>query len=61
MTDDLASLIFNSASFFDAKTSEYTSKPAMKRPCHRALTMSDAGIMPIMILAVMQSLLLSRL
>ncbi len=50
IADDLASLIFNFVSFFDAMMSKYTLIPVMKRPYHRASTMSKAGIMLIMIL-----------
>lgn len=50
MTDDLASLIFNSANFFDAMTAKYTFKPTAKHKYHRDSTMSKAEIMLIMIL-----------
>ena len=50
IADDLASLIFNFVSFFDAMMSKYTLKPVMKLPYHRASTMSKAEIMLIMIL-----------
>ena len=44
MADDLASLISNSASFFDKMTAKYTLKSENKRPYHRDSTMSKAEI-----------------
>jgi hypothetical protein len=50
MADDLASLIFNFASFFDAMMTKYTFKPIVKHTYHRASILSKAEIMLIMIL-----------
>ncbi len=50
MADDLATPIFNSASFFDDMMAKYTLKCNGKRNYHRNSTMSKAEVMLVMIL-----------